>query len=126
MTYYTIGGDFLADGTVRAFANPRTKSADNQGHFGLTYSELFNPATGQIMVGDAYAIWAFGLKNVATGSIYWCDAAGTGVDSSGFIHSSINALKKGTYVVVCKSHYAHKTGTSTYARIRFGGKLSLT
>jgi len=116
-----IGGDFLADGTVREFASQRAKPNDNPGHFGLTYSEVFNPAGGGILVGNANSYWKFGLERLESGSIYWC----WDNKSSGFITSSINALRSGTYVVVCQAFQRYPTGQNTVARIRFGGDLNL-
>ena len=115
---YTIGGDFLAYGSVRAFTNPRYKPTGGVDvGFALTYSEAFVPSTGAIRLANANSVWQFGLKNTATGAIYWV--------KNGSANGDITQCPAGNYVVVCKSKYDMGQSTVERPRIRFGGTLTL-
>ncbi|QBZ73217.1 hypothetical protein SEA_THERESITA_27 [Microbacterium phage Theresita] len=130
MAQWTIGGDFLANGTVREFTTKRTRQYDApDGTFHITYSELFNPANGAIIKGNANTMWVIGLKNLRTGKIFWCYSlpGGKGVQGVGTWFNLVQntpaaGMRKGDqFVVVCKS----KGNQGNNYRIRFGGRLDV-
>lgn len=115
---YNVSGDFVADGTVRAFATPRNKPTGGiDVGMTLTYSEMFNPGSGAVIDSNANERWRFGIKNVANGSIYWVANGG----NSG----NISQAPAANYVVVCQSFGNQTTPPSVTPRIRFSGVLTL-